>query len=73
MPYSNEHLLTLHLSTVVENHQKYRIFSKTLKNKGRSTLEQKVPKITVRWRLKYQNSHECKQIAEICKHTAVKK
>ena len=25
-------------------------------NKGRSTLEQKVPKITVRWRLKYQNS-----------------
>ena len=25
-------------------------------NKGRSTLAQKVPKITVRWRLKYQNS-----------------
>ena len=41
--------------------------------KGRSILEQKVPKITVRWRLKYQNSHKCKQIAEICKQTAVKK
>ena len=37
--------------------------------KGRSTLEQKVPKITVRWRLKYRNSHKCKQIAEICKQT----
>ena len=50
--------------------------------KGRSTLEQKVPKITVRWRLKYQNSwnseicikngsQKCKQTAEIRKQTAV--
>ena len=44
----------------------------TLKYKGRSILERKVPKITVRWRLKYQNSRKCKQIAEICKQTAVK-
>ena len=46
---------------------------------GRSILEQKVPKIAVRWRIKYQNSHKCKQTAakckqtaEICKQTAVK-
>ena len=45
----------------------------TLKYKGRSILEQKVPKITVRWRFKYQNSHKCKQIAEICNQTADKK
>ena len=45
----------------------------TLKYKGRSILERKVPKITVRWRLKHQNSLKCKQIAEICKQTAVKK